>query len=317
MKPPVVAPPAAVQRAIEAASTDSVTQTRFRNVNFHVAPGVVLEIAFLRGQMVSKTKGGPVLFDDKQSFVIHIDTALVALDTTSLDHLMNEHVFAYHGAPLRRLSFGTTGDQLIQRGVLHKVIDIPFQITATVGIMPNGEIRLHPTSVRIGSLNGGGLMHALGITLSSLLDLRGAKGIRVEKNDLLLDPEQVLPPPAIAGRVTAVRVESGRLVQTFGSADGGRTASRKRVADLTPPDTAAPNYMYFHNGTLRFGKLFMVRADMQIIDLRPATSFDFSIDRYNEQLVAGYSKNQPNMSLEVFMPDLSSVDSGRKVAAHP
>jgi hypothetical protein len=296
--------PASAPAAVLADAEDSVTRIRFRNVNFHIAPGLVLGIRDMDGEMRSKTPGQPVVFDDKRSFVIRIASADVALDTASLGHLMNDHVFGYRGAPLRGLSFSTKQGQLVQRGILHKVVDIPFELTARVSVTPEGMIRIHPTAMRICTIPGKGLMDALGIELSDLLDVRGARGVRVEHDDLLLDPDQLLPPPSISGRVVAVRVEPAGLVQIFGGPGAAAAAS----APLAPPDSAAPNYMYFRHGTLRFGKLYMVRADMQIVDLHPADAFDFSIDRYNAQLVAGYSKNQPDMGLEVFMPDLAAVE---------
>jgi hypothetical protein len=291
--------------AVLAADSGEVTRTRFANVNFHVAPGVVLEIRSLDGVMSSLTPGAPVVFDDKRSFVIRIATAEVALDTASLGHLMNDYVFGYTGAPLRHLSFGTRGNELVQRGVLHKVIDIPFTMTASVTVTPEGLMRIHPTSMKIGSLDGMGLMKAVGVHLSNLLDTRKARGVRVDENDLLLDPVQLLPPPAIAGHVVAVRIEPGRLVQIF--AQRGAGTGTPVPAPLTPPDASARNYMYFAGGTLRFGKLFMVHADMQIVDLDPETPFDFSIDRYNDQLVAGYSKNHTDLGIEVYMPDITRL----------
>lgn len=36
---------------------------------------------------------------------------------------------------------------------------------------------------------------------------------------------------------------------------------------------------------------------------RPADRFDFFLDHYNEQLVAGYSRNTADHSLIVMMPD--------------
>jgi hypothetical protein len=290
--------------AVLAADSGEATRTRFANVNFHVAPGVVLGIRSLDGVMASLTPGAPVVFDDKRSFVIRIARAEVALDTASLGHLMNEHVFGYAGAPLRHLSFGTRNGELVQRGVLHKVIDIPFEMTARVTVTPDGLMRVHPTTMKIGSLDGLGLMKAVGVHLSNLLDTRKARGVRVDKDDLLLDPVQLLPPPAIAGRVVAVRVEPGKLVQIFGDSIPSRA---QQSAPLTPPDTTARNYMYFSGGTLHFGKLFMVHADMQIVDLNPVDPFDFSIDRYNDQLVAGYSKNRPDLGIEVFMPDITRI----------
>jgi hypothetical protein len=62
---------------------------------------------------------------------------------------------------------------------------------------------------------------------------------------------------------------------------------------------------------LRFGKLMMTDADLEIIDQSPGSPFDFSLPNYNRQLVAGYSKNTPRLGLIVFMPDLTTL-SGRK-----
>jgi hypothetical protein len=307
------AAPLQTPTAISAAAADSVTEAEFRDVDFHVAPGVVLGIRHLRGRMLPTPAGSPVIFDDKTSFTIELTWAEVALDTSSLAHLMNEHVFHYRGAPLRDLSFSTRGNELVQRGILHKVVDIPFEIRAGVSLTPDGMIRVHPTSMRICSIDGTGLMKALRIDLSDLLDARGARGVRVDGNDLLLDADELLPPPRIRGRLTSVRVEPGRLVQVFGD-----SATAATLPVLAAPPSAAANYMYFRGGTLRFGKLFMVRSDMRILDLDPGDSFDFSIDQYEKQLVAGYSRTRPDLGLDVFMPDLAEVESGGIAAsAHP
>jgi hypothetical protein len=53
----------------------------------------------------------------------------------------------------------------------------------------------------------------------------------------------------------------------------------------------------------------MVHADMQIIDSDQHDPFDFSIDEYNRQLVAGYSRNTLDGGLKVYMPDLG--DAGK------
>lgn len=286
--------------AVAAHTSESGTQAQFRNVAFDIGRGITLDISRLRGELRSKQQGSPIGFDDKASFVIHIASAEVGLTMQSLDSLMNGYVFAYHGAPLRHLKFSTDSGKLVQEGTLHKVVNIPFRITAVMSMTPEGRIRVHPVQIKIFSVNGRGLMKALGITLQSLLDLEHAHGVSVQGNDLLLDPEQLLPPPAIEGRVTAVRVDSNEVVQVFGdSSDAG-------PRPLHPPE-AARNYMYFRGGTLHFGKLFMVDADMEIIDLDPKNVFQFSIDQYNTQLVAGYSKNTADHGLVVFMPDLATA----------
>lgn len=310
----VVEPPrpttAATEPVERSAGADSIVTARFRNVHFHMWPGVALDLDQLTGQMHSTRGDRVVSFDDKTSFLLAIDSGTVGLALDDLGRLMNTYVFAYRGAPLKDLSFEAAGVHLVQRGIVHKVVDIPFELTAEVSATPAGEIRVHPISMKICSIPGKGLMEALGITLAKLLDLRQAKGVRVVDNDLLLDPTKLLPPPAISGHLSAVRVEPHRLVQYFAPAGGSRL-------QMLAPDTAVANYMLFRGGTLQFGKLFMVHADMQVIDLSPADPFDFDIGHYHEQLVAGYHRTLPNDALLVFMPDLARLPAQQSAGATP
>ncbi len=299
--------PDATPPVLSAAASDSVVSARFRNVHFHMWPGVALDLDDLRGRMHSLRADHVVSFDDKQSFVLAIDTGTVGLAVGDLSRLMNTYVFAYRGAPLRDLSFSVDGGHLVQRGVLHKIVDIPFEMVGAVSVTPAGEIRVHPVSMKICSIPGKGLMAALGVTLQKLIDVRQAKGVRIEGNDLFLDPTRLMPPPAIAGHLASVALEPGRLVQYFGSAGGVAANGRNMV-----PDSAAANYMLFRGGTLQFGKLFMVHADMEVVDLAPADAFDFDLGQYHEQLVAGHHLTLPDDGLLVYMPDLAKMTAGQR-----
>lgn len=277
---------------------DSVTRVSMRNVNFFIIPGAALRIRTLRGTMNS-LRGGPIVFDDKSSFVINLAYAEIGLNGNDITTLMNQYIFAYPGAPLKKLKIHTSGSQLIQTGVMHKIIDIPFEITANLSMTPEGFIRIHTLKTRILGIDGNGLMRAFNLTLEKILDLSKAKGVTVKGNDLFLDPVRILPPPAITGHATAIRIEGDEMVQTFGHpAD---------VAELVPPDTSPPAYMFYKGGTLHFGKLLMLDAEMQIVDRKPTGWFSFDLDRYKEQLVAGYERTLPDMGLEVYMLGLEKL----------
>ncbi len=279
-----------------------------RHVDFYVDTAVVLHIRHLDGTMRSK-EGGPILFDDKNSFVFAIDTAEVGLTGADLTTLLNKYVFGYKGSPLTHLHLRTEGDHIVQTGRIHKVITISFEITATMDVTPDGLIRIHPTKTKIMGVNGAKLMKFLGLNLEKLLDLRGATGASVHGNDLFLDPAKILPPPTIEGHVLAVRVDGDEVVQVFGS-----TESHARVRALVPPDTKAPNYMYYKGGMLRFGRLLMLDAEMQIVDLDPSDAFRFDLSRYNAQLVAGYERTLADGGLEVWMRDVDKLRAGEPPA---
>jgi hypothetical protein len=285
---------------------DTITQVSMRNINFYLIPNGALRIRHMRGTIRS-LKGGPVVFDDKNSFVIHLTYAEIGLTGTDITTLMNDYIFAYPGAPLKRLHVHTSGSQVVQTGIMHKILDIPFSITADVSVTPEGLIRLHPVKTEILGVDGDKLMRAFGLSLQKILDLSKAKGVTVKGNDLFLDPVRILPPPAIEGRATAIRVDGDQLVQTFGT-----------VAEATPlpqPDTAAASFMFFKGGTLHFGKLLMLDAEMEIVDLRPTGFFNFDLDTYKDQLVAGYERTLPDLGLEVYMLGLDKLSNGKATTA--
>jgi hypothetical protein len=114
-----------------------------------------------------------------------------------------------------------------------------------------------------------------------------------------MDPVTLLPPPAFEGKLVDVRVDGDQLVQTFGAPNS--------APGLRIPDVGAPAYMFYKGGTLRFGKLLMLDAEMQIVSLRPTGSFGFDLDRYMQQLVAGYSKTLADSGLEVFMASVETL----------
>jgi hypothetical protein len=99
------------------------------------------------------------------------------------------------------------------------------------------------------------------------------------------------------GRITQVRVEKDALVQVFGP--GGQKA-------LSPAPTSE-NYIYWRGGQLSFGKLTMTETDLELVDVDPRDAFDFSVDRWNEQLVAGFSKITPERGLKAHLPDYNDL----------
>jgi hypothetical protein len=77
------------------------------------------------------------------------------------------------------------------------------------------------------------------------------------------------------------------------------------------------NYMFYKGGTLRFGRLLMLDAEMQITDLDPEEVFRFDLSRYNAQLVAGYERTLADGGLEVWMRDVDKLGDTSAVAPKP
>ncbi|HMA17352.1 MAG TPA: hypothetical protein VKS03_02845 [Thermoanaerobaculia bacterium] len=290
---PVPAPPR-LEIAASATPADGTVDVEMRNVDFRVDEFVVLRIRRLVGTLVSTRSGSPPVFDDKNSFVLRIKSGEIAIDAAGLSAIMNRYAFAAPDAPMKEISIEIRGDGIRQRARLRKT-GLPVEIDGRLDATSDGRIRLRPESIRVAHLPVRGIMAFLKLKLGKLVDLTKARGVEESGNDLLLSPDGMLPPPRIEGRISSVRIEDGRLVEVFGS-DGGER-----------PRDRAGNFMHYRNGTLRFGKLTMHDADLEILDSSPEDPFDFFLDHYKEQLVAGYSKTTPTFGLRVFMPDFHQL----------
>ena len=169
----------------------------------------------------------------------------------------------------------------------------------------DGEIRVHPTAITVAGVGVKGLSKWLG-GLSKLIKLEPGHGARIDGDDFVLNPTQMLPPPEIRGKLTAIRLERGGMRQIFGSPEAAKVALVQR------PGSSAKNFMYFHGGTLRFGKLTMSETDLEIVDADPSNAFDYALDRYQEHLVQGHSNTTAADGLIVVMPDVQRLQAPTK-----
>jgi len=278
-------------------------EVEMSNVDLHVTAEVTMRIRHLRGRFEPTAPAVMPILGDKLSYVVVIDSGEIALDMASLNALMTM-TLGEGRSNVEKLRISTDDQsQLRQRGVLKKGINVPFDVKGGIEATPDGRIRLHAAAVRGFGLPVNPLMKLLGLKMDDLLKVKPGHGVTVDNNDLILDPQQLVPPPRIRGKVTSVRIVEGAIVQTFGS--GERRS-------LSPP-AVSPNHIYWLGGRLQFGKLTMTATDLELVDEDPGDPFDFSIDRWNDQLVAGYSKNTPKGGLKAHMPDHN--DLNRKTTA--
>ena len=289
-----------------ASAARGLTRVQMQNVDFHVDDTIVLRIRTIRGALLRKNPAKPPFFDDRESFDFKIDSGIIGISTESLANLLNNYVFAYPKAPLKDVRITTEGGQIKMKGTVHKVTDLPFEIVGDLHATPEGKIQLHPTSIKTGGIPVKGLMNLFGIELDELIKGTESHGVKIDDNDITLDPEVIIPPPQVRGKIAAIRIEGDEVIQVFGAANttsiARSSASRRRGS----------NFMYYRGGTIRFGKLTMSNADLRLVDKDPKTPFDFSMDHYNSQLVAGYSKNQPNLGLVVYVPDYYKVQAAAR-----
>ena len=274
------------------AGGSDVVDVTMRNVMYHYTPSIAVHILGLKGWLTPAAGHALVVFDDNRSFVLHIAAADMSITAQAMSNILNDYVFAAPDAPLKAISISTSGRNLKITGKLHSHGDIPFEDDGVLTLTSSGDLRIHSTHVKAAHLPVKSVMDLLGIHISGLINQHKVRGIRAEKDDLMLNPEAILPLPRIQGRLTAVEIAGNAIVEHFGG----------RLPDLPPG-----NYMTYRRGRLRFGKLTMNDTDMDLIDMDQQDPFDFYLAGYREQLVAGYTKTTPAFGLRVFMPDYDKL----------
>ena len=285
------------------ARSDSV-QVDMQNVDLHMTDDIILHVRQLTGRFVALDRPAPYL-DDKRSYVVAVDSGVIAIDLASLNTLMVRSTSGPR-SNIRNLQVSINEDgTLTQKGSIDSGINVPFKTKATLSATPDGRIRVSTASVRSLGVPMNGLMKLLHFHMDNLVHVAPGTGVVADGNDLLLDPAQLLPAPSVRGRITAVRIEGNQVIETFGSG-GRRDISGRQLA---------PNHIYWRGSQLSFGKLTMTDTDLELVDLDPRDPFDFSIDHWNAQLVAGYSKTQADRGLRAFMPDYNDLGSPHRTAA--
>jgi hypothetical protein len=275
---------------------EGAVQTQMRNVTYHFSDTIIVEIKWLNGELVPLGENEFPIFDDKNSFNLRISTAEISIDSTNLANVLNSYVFARPHSPLTELSVLVEKGHLKVKGKLHDKGDIPFETEGILTPTADGKLRLHSEKIKAMHVPVKGLMGLFGIDLGGLIKEGKIPGVRAEEDDLILDLEQILPPPHIEGKVVSVRMEGEKIIQVFGGSDA------KPVKNIR-----SGNYMAYKGNRIRFNKLVMNDTDLILIDMDPSDPFDFYLERYREQLSAGYTKTTMESGLRVYVKDLNKL----------
>ena len=211
--------------------------------------------------------GHTVSLDSKASFLLQINSGATYLKARDLTALLNDYLLPQAKTPLKNITVTFEGSEIVVKGELHKLVDIPFQGKGAASVADGSDIRVHFTELKAAGIIKKGLLDLLGIKLSDIAQPQKQAAFRIEDDDLLLPITALFPPPRIAGKLTAVRIEGDGLVQIFGPAN----------AIIPPPPFPAKSYIYFRGGRMKFGKLTMDDVDLQLVDEDPRTASTFRL----------------------------------------
>lgn len=272
------------------------TRMRMHNVDFRVDQDIVLHVRDLEGRLVPTKKDRPPVFEDKGSFIIEIEGGETAISAEHMGRLLNRYVFGDKDAPLKDLKLSAEGHHLRQRGkAIRGGVPVTFEVLCTPSVTKDGMIKLTPIDVVVAGLPVKEMMGNLGIKVDDAFNVARERGVWAEGDALIADVTKIVPPPRLRGKIRQVRVDGEMVVSSYGP------------VEPMGPKNRAQNYMFYKGGELGFGKLTMHDADILIADNDPKDPFDFFMDHYARQLVAGYSRTTGSGGLQVFMPDFGDL----------
>jgi hypothetical protein len=297
--------PAHPESAVEAAAnppssseTPAALKTKvlMHNVMLTEKPGFHLRVRWLRGEMQPTHRGEIASFDDPNSFTVNVEAGVIASSFSEISGLLNGGLLS--GMPLQNVALAPAGQQIKLTGTLHKGVSMPVELTGDIGVAPDGRIRLHVVKIRVLKLPVKGLLHAFHVNLVDVVGTNHGRAVEVAGDDLYLDAAQIVPAPALRGRLMDAHVgkKSGDLITVFG-------APRPEVMEVKQ----WRNFIRLYGGTLSFGKLTMHHTDLFLIDASADEWFNFDLTRYQEQLVNGRIQMTPQAGLRVFMPDIQNI----------
>jgi hypothetical protein len=274
---------------------NAAVQTQMQNVRYHFTESATVYIKTLNGELLPTEGSEFPILDNRDSFRLRIAYAEMGIAPGDLATIFNSYVFARANSPLKGVSMSIENGHLKIKGRLHDVGTIPFETESTLSPAEDGKILLRTGKVKALHVPVKGMMNLFGVEIADLIKNGKVPGVESRGDDLVLDPSLVFPAPHMEGPVTSTRIEGNSIVLTFGD-----------TTRATKPRQAG-NYMSFRGNRLRFGKLTMTDVDMILIDMEPVDPFDFFLDRYKEQIAAGYSKISSNSALRIFVKDFNKL----------
>ncbi len=259
--------------------------------------GFRVYVRWLRGLMVRTSRTVNPSFDEPESFVLDVKTGVIHTNVGDLANFLNAEV---SGAAFRGITLTGDGDTIKLRGTLHKIIPLPVELIATIGVAPGNRVQIHVNKINVLKIPLKGLLGGFHVEVANLFQPGNIPGIEVSGNDIFLDTQKLLPPPHIRGELTAVRIVNPDVEEIYGNA----TEDVSRVQQWR-------NYLQLDGGTIDFGKLTMRHVDLIMVDLSDDAWFDLDLANYQEQLVNGYTRMTPQAGLQIFMPDLDTLPKNK------
>lgn len=273
----------------------STTRINAHNLLLRKGPDLHVYVRWLDGRLARTRREITPSLDHPDSFALDIQTGVIRVNIGDIGHYLNSSGV---NSPLKNVTLLADGPNLKLTGVVHKIIPLPVQVTASVSVAPDNRVRIRINKIEALKLPVKGLLGLFHVSAADLV--KNIDGVAIDGNDLLLDTLKLLPPPHIRGHLTQVSVDSPDIQAVYG--DAAKNVERVELWR---------NFFLLKGGTIDFGSLSMHPVNIIMIDISSGPWFDLDLVKYREQFASGYTRMTADSGLQIFIPDLRDIRSKR------
>jgi hypothetical protein len=269
-----------------------------RNIIFHVMDGVHLDVNSVDALLLPASLNQPVRLDDPNSMKVRMQSGDTSISAEDMSTLLNTYALPRSNLPLRDVKVTFEDGEAHLTGKVHKLIDLPFSASATVGVTAKGNFHLHFNNITAAGILHKKLLDFFGLSIADLAKRDQAHSFHIHGDDVDFPIHILFPAPYFTGHLSSATIVGDRMVQIFGV-----------VRPFTPAPIPAEHYLYFRGGVMAFGRLSMQGVDLELLNKDGDKEFEFSIQNIFRQVLPGYLKNLPDHGLVGYIASYHDPDS--------
>ncbi len=259
-----------------------------RSIVFHVMDGVHLNVNSVDALLEPTSTDEPVTLDDPESMKVQLLSAGATISAADMTTLLNHYALPESKLPIHSVEVSFQDNEVQITGKVHKVFEVPFKASATIGITPHGNFHLHFNKITVAGFLHKGVLDLLGLNIADLA--KGAENFHVHDDDVDFPLHILFPAPHFSGHLQSVGIEGDKLVQVFGKPE-----------PFAPAPVPAQHYIYLRGGVLDFGRLSMHGVDLELLNKEADQTFELSLQNVFLQALPGYMKNLPDHGLVAYL----------------
>ena len=257
-----------------------------RNIVFHVMDGVHLDVQSVDALLVPSSMTQPVTLDDPNSMRVRMQSGETSISAEDMTTLLNKYALPRSDLPLRDVKVTFADGEAQLTGKVHKLIDLPFTASATVGVTAKGNFHLHFDKITAAGVLHKKLLDFFGLSIADLAKRGDGHSFHIHGDDVDFPIHILFPAPVFSGHLSSATIVGDRMVQVFGV-----------VKPFAPAPIPAEHYLYFRGGVMAFGRLSMQGVDLEMLNKDADKEFEFSLQNVFLQVLAGYMKSLPDHGL--------------------